>query len=440
PTNCCKAAAPDLPRLAEAQSSTPDLSADIGPPAPVEKDSIRSASSSRTRPPLPPKEQRVSRGSMLQLVSTNPDLLGPIGYGQNGVQKKRKKYQGPLFQQFASLKHWFKESAKRTKSPNAKQKGFSPPRQALSTKPIAHDLRRISTAGPIANRQSGSHPRPSLRTSQTFPARPRLSTNVSTGSITTSRARLAHSPAPLTPHSSYRRSSVGLRGRKSTSSSVSSIRSIHHVHSHSKASSTSSASASVASPSHSTSGKMARSPHSSSTVKVLPATPTTSTFPSNIRVVRNGSISGGVGGFGGGTGSVGPGEAGAAFSCLPPPSPGLIFAKRKRSPFKGPMLLGMGLQHHHGGGVQGHGSHRRDREGSRSGSLQGRKSGELVIEEEDEGEEGEDGLGGMMEEGDVDEEEIEEVDGFSPIEGPGVFVEIREEAVDSAGEDVSGKG
>jgi len=66
----------------------------------------------------------------------------------------------------------------------------------------------------------------------------------------------------------------------------------------------------------------------------------------------------------------------------------------------------------------------------------------LIIEEEDEeGEEGDGYLGGMMEEMDEEEEEeeIEEVDGFSPVEGPNVFVEIREEAVDSAGEDVSGK-
>jgi len=115
----------------------------------------------------------------------------------------------------------------------------------------------------------------------------------------------------LTPHTSYRRpSGRGLGGRNSTSSSVSSIRSFHNK-THSKASSTSSASIS------SITLKSPRSPRGS--IKVLPATPTSSTFPSHVRVVRSSSN-------------------GQGYNEAAVLTPGVAFAKRKKSPFKGPML------------------------------------------------------------------------------------------------------
>ncbi|OCK73394.1 Pkinase-domain-containing protein [Lepidopterella palustris CBS 459.81] len=350
----------DLPRLPETQTS-PD--SDPAPP-PIEKDTIRSASSSRTRPPLPPKEVRRSRSSMLQVVQSNPDLLNPNGF----VPKRRQKYQQPFINHLTSLRNWFKESAKRARSPNSKASSGTSPKVAQGKN--SPDARRQSSTGTPSNRNS-AHVRPDLHTRAAFPQRPRVSTTASTGSA----KRPSLSPSPLTPHSSYRRSSAGLRGRKSTSSSLSSIRSIHHHHSHSKASSTSSAS--LASPSVSTASKAGKSPHTS--VKVLPATPTTSSFPSNIRIVRAPAN-----------------EGGAAFGGLPPPSPGLIFAKRKRSPFKGPML-----------NVNSHGSpstsRQRSENNSRSASVQGRRSGEIIEEE--------------------DEDEVEEVDEFSPVMRPGEFVE-----------------
>ncbi|KAF4538494.1 Serine threonine protein kinase [Lasiodiplodia theobromae] len=148
-----------------------------------------------------------------------------------------------------------------------------------------------------------------------------------------------------------------------------------------QASSTSSAS--LASPS--VSSRTARSPHQS--VKVLPATPTGTTFPSNIRLVRATAA-----------------ESAAAFGGLPPPSPGVLFAKRKRSPFKGPAL-----SLNTGGSpiVRGRGEG-----GSRTSSVQGRKSGELVIEEENED---------ILEE--EEEEDIEEVEAFSPVLAPGEYLE-----------------
>jgi hypothetical protein len=84
----------------------------------------------------------------------------------------------------------------------------------------------------------------------------------------------------------------------------------------------------------------------------------------------------------------------------------VLFAKRKRNIFKGPMLA-------FGGGSSsrstGSGSHSR----SASASGLGRRSGEITIQEVDE------------DDGDA-EDEIEEVDAFSPvISRPGERVEER---------------
>ena len=106
------------------------------------------------------------------------------------------------------------------------------------------------------------------------------------------------------------------------------------------------------------------------------------TFPSNIRVVRgvNHQFN----------------EA-APFGLQ---SPGLVFAKRKKRPFKGP-ALNVGAAASLGGHI------RRETSLSRSGSAAGRRSGEIIEEE--------------------DEDDIEEVDTFSPIVGPGEVEESIEE-------------
>ncbi|KAK4987595.1 hypothetical protein LTR50_004539 [Elasticomyces elasticus] len=410
---------PESSQPPETQPSVPELSA----PHFSRENGARRSSSSRTRPLPPPKDTRrprnASRGSssMLHVVANNPDLLGPTGF----VPKRKRRYQQPILDQLASLKHWFKESAKRTKSPNASKKSdsLSPKFSVGQQLPTPnYDMRRTST-GTLLQRSyqdNSSHRRPDLQSRATFPSRPRISTMSSNGSQQSNgRAhskRPSLSPSPLTPHSSYRRSSAGLRGRKSTSSSVSSVRSIHqHHHSHSKASSTSSAS--VASPGHRSStsrsrlsGIGARSPQSS--VKVLPSTPTTSSFPSNIRVARRPPPSDlrSLPRFDDTRAAFGAGLISGAFG---PPSPGLhsVFARRKRSVFKGPTLSIVGSNPN---GPARVGS----TDTSRSGSVPRRRSGELAIQEEDEEED--------LELGD-DEEDIEEVDTFSPIEGVNVFVE-----------------
>ncbi|CAK7210743.1 hypothetical protein SBRCBS47491_000882 [Sporothrix bragantina] len=321
--------------------------------------------------------------------------------------------------------------------------------------------------------------------SQQLAAAPRLQT-------TTAYKRQSLSPSPLTPRSTVRRASSGhhshggLRGRKSTSSSVSSIRSIHqhqHHHSHSKASSTSSnGSVSTATGANSTFGgggssTIGRSPHHS--VKVLPATPTTTSFPSNLRLVRGsvfatggassasaanafnegmplGRAPGSPNPFGshyqsGGSGSGGGSglHAGPGFGGTP-----VMFAKRKRNLFKGPMLS-FGGNGNGGGGGSGSRKHSHSHSRSASASGLGRRSGEITIEEEEEEEE-EDELLDMEEmdddldddvngnaaisrfllDGEKPDNDIEEVDQFSPIvQGPGELIEeIYEDDIEEEGE------
>jgi serine/threonine protein kinase len=368
--------APELPRLPEGAANLV-LPSNEKPLPPIETNRGRGSNSS-SRPPLPAKDldRRRSRSSMLQVVS-NPDLLSPNGF----VPKAQRHRKQPFINHLLSLRNWIKETSKRARSPNSKASstGKKSPKLPESKSP---DRRRQPSA---ANRHS-VHSHSSNPPSTHVQPRPRVNTNGSG-----SARRLSASPAPLTPRSSYRRSSGGLRGRKSTSSSVSSIRSMpHHHHSHSKASSTSSIS--IGSPAVSVSGhKLTKSPHNS--IKVLPATPTSSSFPSNIRLVRTGGL------------SLNPNntinEGNSAFGAVPPPSPGfpsgLVFAKRKRSPFKGPML-NVNTQ----GNPAANGGWRRtsDGQGSRSQSIQGRRSGDGIMgitEEEEEEEE---------------EEEVEEVDDF----------------------------
>lgn len=350
---------PELPRLPEGSALRSPESPT--PPPPIEKDPVRSANSSRHRPPLPPKEMRRSRGSTFQLVYPNPDLLTPPN--GNSKARARRRHQHAFIDQLASIKHWFIDSAKRAKSPS--QKSESSTLKTPQERRSPTEARR-STPKLDHHRQSNPTPTPTQASYTSHAPRPR---------IATSQHRSSLSPAPITPHSSYRRS-AGLRGRKSTSSSVSSIRSIHHVNTHSKASSTSSTTNSINSSALGTKATVVHhraSPHSS--VKVLPATPTLPAFPSNIRLVRGAPPN--------------PAMYDESFT------PGFVFAKRKKTPFRGPMLT-IGTPHSPHPSISGDSSARRDSSvgASRSVSAAGRRSGE-IIEEED--------------------EDVEEVDAFSPV-------------------------
>ncbi|KAL3445787.1 hypothetical protein BJX65DRAFT_142593 [Aspergillus insuetus] len=336
-------AVPELPMLPEPPMQSPKLP--TPPPPPIDKDSIRSNSSTRRGPPVPPpKDRRRSRPSTLHVSASQPELAQHGGI----FRRRTSRRQYPIISQLASLKHWFVESAKRAKSPHPKtnssthrkflseklspakgQEGTKKTTLASSTSSQKTELatptqiKRASNASSLAP-SSASYP----TRRHSYPRQPRP--------LSTSHAshRNSLSPSPLTPRGSYRRSSAGLRGRKSTSSSVSSIRSIHHGHSHSKASSISSNSiGSVSTPT----ARTAKSPHTS--VKVLPTTPSTSArFPTNIRLVRNPTH-----GFRDLDGSDGmPGSSSfneaAPAPMLYSPSSSLVFARRKRATFKGPMV------------------------------------------------------------------------------------------------------
>lgn len=117
-----------------------------------------------------------------------------------------------------------------------------------------------------------------------------------------------------------------------------------------------------------------------------------------------------------------------------------VFAKKKRSVFKGPSIGNTP-------GQRGRTSGGSSNEGSRSTSIQGRTSAEITIAEEDEEEEEDAGgyirhhvprppsvrLSGMQELQELDEElEVEEVEAFSPVEeGTSFIVEEDEDEVEA---------
>ncbi|PNY28589.1 serine/threonine-protein kinase [Tolypocladium capitatum] len=437
----------DLPQLPEANRESGGSIHDDVPPTPIDKDSIRSVSTSRQRRPIPPPKEGLirsarSRGSTLHLVTTSDTIVRNNASNAsniqhppeaNGQHKTKKKPSQAIIAHWKNWTHWFIENTTRRRhrherhtsrsTPNLHLKASSgksskdaSPRPQTSKYPAAGSPGAQATAplpkGVVANghvakghpaaqggnaANGGTTPRSSSLSASAYmqPLRPRISTSHS-------YKRLSLSPSPLTPRSTaVRRSSAGLRGRKSTSSSVSSVRSIHHHHhSHSKASSTSST-GSVST--CKTPLARGQSPHHS--VKVLPATPTANSFPSNIRLVLGSPAPAPLQLYNEGMPSSHPEPPGSPN----PFSSGVLFAKRKKNLFKGPTLKfgGTGASGRHGSG--GSGAHSR----SGSGSALGRRSGEITIQEEDEN---------MMAE--EPGEEFEDVETFDPIvRGPGERIE-----------------
>ncbi|KAK4940452.1 hypothetical protein LTR10_019436 [Elasticomyces elasticus] len=381
----------DLPRLPEGDVIQSPNSAT--PPPPIEKDEVRSHSGSR--PPPPPKE-RSRRSSTLQIVSTNADVLGPV----NGIKKRRdgKPRNRQFFNnQLTALKHWFVESTKRAKSPSHPQ---------LKDHKLLNGHANKSTTSHAQNLQIDRSSKGYLyaansrRSSYGSALTPVVSNSNQVVAIKAPRVdntalnkvhRNSLSPAPLTPRSSYR-----LRGRKSTSSSVSSVRSLPRHASHSKASSQSSNSLdTIHSPGTRSS---AISPHAS--VKVLPNTPPVSQPRplSGTNIHQEGA-------------TTGSGQLGSS----------LMFAKRKRSPFKGPMLNPAFFSAGNVPAAFGSpailaGRHREGSDGKTNRALRdgvgrrgsGKRKSQIIEEEEEDPE-------GTLREED-EEEEIEEVETFPAIE------------------------
>ncbi|KAJ6445215.1 protein kinase [Purpureocillium lavendulum] len=430
----------DLPQLPEANRESGTSYEDV-PPTPIDKDSIRSVSTSRHRRPIPPPKEGVlrsarSRGSTLHLVTTSDTVLkeqdaarSQTRQQMNG-QKTKKKPSEAIIAHWKHWTHWLLENTSRRRkgherrtsrsTPNLHMKDSSAnsskdasPRPQTSKYPTTgspaqatvplpkgvvangHAVKGVPVQGSYVHRGTTTSRSSSLSTSaQPNPMRTRVGTSQS-------YKRQSLSPSPLTPRSTIRRSSAGLRGRKSTSSSISSVRSMHHHHhSHSKASSTSSAGS--VSTCKTPLGR-GHSPHHS--VKVLPATPTTTSFPSNIRLVLGSPAPPPLQLYNEGIPNNQPQPPGSPN----PFSSGVLFAKRKKNIFKGPTLNfggGLGM----GGGRSGS-AHSR----SGSGSALGRPSGEITIQEEEEDE------NAVVEDPD---EDIEEVEMFNPIVGgPGETIE-----------------
>ncbi|EFE42462.1 hypothetical protein TRV_02770 [Trichophyton verrucosum HKI 0517] len=399
---------PDLPKLPEtAPSSDGLLTPPLPPPPPVEKDFPRPPrSTSRGRPVPPPKERRISKGSNYHLSASQPDLTRPQGILRRQGARRR---QYPIISQLAQLKHWIIESTKRAKSPHPKafssstrkflsnhssppKKGDTPNKDAAVTPTSPNFPQNQQT--PTAKRSSNAS---SLALSNaSYPGARRTSSHTQRPlNTSSSHNRNSLSPSPLTPRNSYRRSSAGLRGRKSTSSSVSSIRTVHHAHSHSKTSSISSNSIdTVSTPTGPSAKALGRSPHSS--IKILPATPTSmSVFPSNIRLVRGGPNNSLTSAFN---------EAAPAL--IPSPSSGPIFARRKRATFKGPTLSSTHMLSGAGPGTPSLMRSRASSVASGEIMMAGARKSQIIEEEEDEV---------------LPDDTTEEVDCFSPTDerGPG---------------------
>ncbi|KAI0818407.1 kinase-like protein [Xylaria sp. FL0064] len=417
--------ATDLPNLPESKEKGL-IPNDVIPPPPLDKASVRSASSSRNRRPLPPPKEGIlrsarSRGSTLHLVTTTDALNNHGGREKSAPQKSRKNPSQAIVATWKNWTHWIVENTRRHK-PN-KRGSFSTPNlvakdgQPGGKSPNNPSPRPHTSKYPGTGSSQRSHSRDhspdfpngntrALNDVRGMPSRKPIPAPLATAHPTgrklssASYKRQSLSPGPMTPRSTMRRSSTGLRGRKSTSSSLSSIRTMpHHHHTHSKASSTSS-NGSVSTTKTPLAG--GRSPHHS--VKVLPATPTTTSFPSNIRLVRGPPL------------ALNFNEGMPTAETRNPPgspnpfstgSPSVLFAKRKRNIFKGPSLS----IHNSSSGRSGTSSGGHSRSASASGL--GRRSGEITIQEEDE-----EALEFEA------EEEIEEVDQFSPIiRGPGETIE-----------------
>ncbi|EEY16364.1 protein kinase domain-containing protein [Verticillium alfalfae VaMs.102] len=278
----------ELPGLPEHGKESGGSSPDV-PPRPVDKDSIRSASTHR---------HANKRGS-----HSTPNLVDKNG-SVNGSKHSKEPSPRPQTSKYPTIDSGI---------PRAKA---SLPKGVVANGHITKTMPPATMGGSLHSptrapaSMSGPHGPPRITTSNSY-------------------KRQSLSPSPMTPRSTMRRSSAGLRGRKSTSSSVSSIRSMHHHHhTHSKASSTSSngSMSGVKTPL-----QRGHSPHHS--VKVLPATPTTSSFPSSLRLVRGSGPPAPISVFNEGMPS-----SSADHQAPGSPNPfgagGVLFAKRKRSPLQ----------------------------------------------------------------------------------------------------------
>ncbi|EWC46165.1 hypothetical protein DRE_04543 [Drechslerella stenobrocha 248] len=360
----------------------------------------------KDRNPYNKMQRNPSNHSQLQVMSS-PDLYSGNRDPTFPPSSSRRPNQRKLhfLTTLAALKHWLFDSARRATGPaNQKNQQRTPNGNTSQTNlNQGRGLHSSHQSGSVRSRagnvlemlRENDRQRDQRTTRGREPARQGgggSSGSAAPNLMAAQRKRQSLSPSPLTPHSARRMSGRGLGGRKSTSSSLSSVRSFHK--SHSKASSIASSSSvnsvQLASP---------RSPRASG-VKVVATTPRANSFPSNIRVVRQGSGSDAF-------------NESAVFN-----REGVAFAKRKKTPFKGPML-NLGNHARNSSPSVSHGRRRHSASKRASTSSAGAQAEAIQEEDEDEC------------------EEVEEVAEFSPVVGEHEeVVFIKEEGSDAGNADV----
>ncbi|KAF3915985.1 hypothetical protein AA313_de0208736 [Arthrobotrys entomopaga] len=339
----------------------------------------------KDRNPYNKMQRNPSNQSQLQVMSS-PDLYSgnrDPNFPTAGSVRRPNQRKIHFLTTLAALKHWLFDSARRATGPaHAKSQPRLPNGNTSQSNLHGRGLHSSQQSGSVRSR-AGNVLEMLRENDRQRDARSRgrdvarqsggPSSSVPANLINVQRKRQSISPSPLTPHSARRMSGRGLGGRKSTSSSLSSVRSFHK--SHSKASSIASSSSvnsvQLTSP---------RSPRASG-VKVVATTPRANSFPSNVRLVRQGT---------------GPADAFNETAVFNRES--VAFAKRKKTPFKGPMLnLGNQARNSSPSVSQG----RRRHSASKRASTSSAGAQAEAIQEEDE-----------------DEcEEVEEVAEFSPVIG-----------------------
>ncbi|KAF7545249.1 hypothetical protein G7Z17_g9314 [Cylindrodendrum hubeiense] len=383
----------DLPQLLEVGKEPGAANADGDhPPPPIDKDSIRSVSTSRQRRPIPPPKEGLirsarSRGSTLHLVTTS-NLLESSGSHQSSqgtsTQKPRRKPSQAIISHWKNWTHWFIENTTRRKKGHERRTSRSTP-----------DLHKKEGSA-MSSKDGGSRPQTSKYPASGSP-RIQPTAGLPKGVVANGHAVKGHSQLQ-----------VGAIGSTDIYPVIQAAVAFPFA-------------ADTAVDYEAVIGRVTRT----QVDIVVGIFCSVDTPPSPF------SFKGVIYEFGGillgvhvqdtdAAGTVAPplcqGTSGNAYRSVIPveyssgsPNPfasGVLFAKRKRNLFKGPTLnFGAPPNNQRNSGS---GSHSR----SASASGLGRRSGEVTIQEEDEG---------LNEE---EEDEIEEVDVFSPVIGaPGERIE-----------------
>ncbi|CAI4216085.1 unnamed protein product [Parascedosporium putredinis] len=390
---------PDLPLLAESSRSPAMPQGEVAPP-PIDKDSIR--------------------GSTLHLVTTSDALqqLHPDAAAESAGRppKVRKRPSQAILATWKNWTHWIFENTRRSKSHNRKGSLSTPDLRKNGGKPGSGKGSEASSprpqTGKYARSNASASPNPATsvlppglvangQLSKAGPPQPLivargfLVAELQAAVVVALAAHAADGDAAVVDGPARPQVDVVVGVVDPLDPPPPSL--------HSKASSTSSNGSVSTAMSKSTLHHRGTSPHHS--VKVLPATPTHNPIPSNIRLVRGSGSPAPLRLFNEGMPYPGSSSSSAPGSPNPFASGGVMFAKRKRNLFKGPMLNTSG--HHSsggGGGGAGSSSGGRSRSGSGGGSASshsrsasasglGRRSGEITIQEVDEDDEDEDEYG-----------------------------------------------